>query len=431
MNTTNHIPTGLTMAVELQRRGVPFRIIDKTTKPVPTSNALAAQTRTVEIWKEQGLLADAISRGNKIVGLNVYTQERKLARLDFANLSSNEKYILAIAQHQTEAMMIEYLQKQQINVEMNVELTDLHELAAGVNVSLRHADGKTENLATDWLIACDGGHSVVRTQANIEFEGKELPQHFVLADIKAKTDLAADEFYIFLSKQGLLLFVSYDNEQSRIIAEVTHDPDLSGATSLTYEQVQRLAEKRCPFKLEFPEPIWTSGFWIHEHMANEFRRNRIFLAGDAAHIHSPAGGQGMNTGIQDAYNLAWKLALVIQQKAHPVILDSYFQERAPVAKAILRNTTLLTRMMTSRNALLCAVRNFVLWQAAKISKITKKIEDNVTELAIHYSSNLLVKDCLGNQAGPKAGTLLSSNLMDATHGTEYYLLRVKIPNQPT
>lgn len=425
-------PTGLTMAVELQRYGIPFRIIDKHTKPVLTSNALGVQIRTLEVWDDMGILDAALAQGNKLRGMNVYAKKQQIAHINLGVIKNSYNFLLGLPQRQTETLLINELSKKNIAIEMEVELIDFKENEKFILATVKHKNGEIEQIKTDWLIACDGGHSFIREKANVPFNGRELPQHFVLADAEIHSELPLDEANLFISDKGIFVLLKFDDKYTRIIAEVSNVSELSKAKSLTYDQVKKLAEERCPFKLDIREPIWSSGFWIHEKIVPNYRDNRIFFAGDAAHIHSPVGGQGMNTGIQDAYNLAWKLALVIQGKAKPIILGTYNSERHPVGEAVLRATTLMTHIVALHNRLLIAIRNWFISHAMKIKRLQEKFIDNVSQLKIHYQANILVDDCLGNQPGPRAGTSMldvkfydqdkSERLFDLVRGIQFVLL---------
>lgn len=421
-------PTGLTTAVELQRYGIPFRIIDKQIKPVKTSNALAVHVRTLELWDDLGILTAALAAGNPLRGMNIYANNKRLAHVDFDILQTSFPFVLGLAQRETEVILMQHLQEKNIPIEMEVDIIDFKEDISGVDVILQHKDGTQENLHADWLIACDGGHSFIREKLQLPFIGKELPQHFVLADMEIHSTLPLHEMNMFASDQGLFMIAQYDKTHARIIADVTHDPELREAKSLTDAQINKLAAERCPIKLELSPAIWTSGFWLHERITPQYRHHRIFFAGDAAHVHSPAGGQGMNTGIQDAYNLAWKLALVIQKKAKTILLDTYQAERYPVGKNVLRETTLLTNVMTVRNRFLRWLRDFVIAFALKQQKIRKKFASTMTLLTIKYNDNLLVQDYLRHQSGPPAGTRMLDvkydyqRLFDLVRGTQFVLL---------
>lgn len=397
-------PTGLSMAIELNRYGIPCRIVDKRIKPVETSNALAAQTRTLEVWDDIGLLQRALERGIPLKGANLFSKDKQIAEITFSHLKSSFHFLLGISQHQIEEMLIEYLKEKDIFVEYQTELMNLISSNDSVEVSLKRPDATEEKLKPDWVIGCDGGHSQVREQSGIPFIGKELTQHFMLADLEIKSDLTKNKLNLFTSPKGILAIISFNDKYSRLIIDATHDPELKTAKSLTFAQLKRVVNERCPFDLEMKEPIWTSGFWIHARMAETFQMGRVFLAGDAAHIHSPAGGQGMNTGVQDANNLAWKLAWVMQGKANKVILETYNIERQSVASGILKGTTALTKVMTFKNPILQFLRNsFIAWASRSI-KLQTFFTNTLAQLNIHYPSNLLVEDYLGKKPGPKAGT---------------------------
>jgi 2-polyprenyl-6-methoxyphenol hydroxylase-like FAD-dependent oxidoreductase len=408
-------PTGLSMAIELERYGIACRILDKQIKPVSTSNALVAQTRTLEVWDDIGLIEKALACGIPLKGGNFFSKNKQIADLDFNNLESYYQFVLGISQHQTEEMLLSFLKDKGITVAMSTNLLDLSIYPTHVLTTVSRPDGTEEQIKSQWLVACDGGRSWIREKCHIPFEGKELPQHFVLADVEITSELMHDKLNMFTSPKGILAIIQFDKKYSRIIAEVTGDAELQKAKSLTFAQVKRLVEERCPFSVEIKEPVWTSGFWIHERLAKDFQVKRVFFAGDAAHIHSPAGGQGMNTGIQDVNNLAWKLAAVIQGKSPESILKTYTQERQAVARQVLKSTTLLTKIMTLRNPLLQYIRNWLIATLANSKKYQIKITNTLTQLLIQYQENMLVKDYLGDQAGPKSGSrMLDVNLNQIT-----------------
>ena len=422
-------PTGLSMAAELERHGVKCRIIDEQIKPVTTSNALAVQTRSLEMWDDMRLLSSALSRGFTVRAAN-FRFGSHIARVEFTILDSLYPYVLGLSQQQTETMLQEYLKQKNIPIEMPVELVELYEQSDGIVASLKSKNGTIEKVQADWLIACDGGHSFVRSKLNLPFPGKELEEHFVLADIKMESELSHHELNAFLADIGPLLFIPYSKEYTRVIAEVSRDPELQAAKSLTLEQIKQLIAKRCSIPVSIVgEPIWTSGFWIHERIINKYRHNRIFFAGDAAHIHSPAGGQGMNTGMQDAYNLVWKLALHINKKVSPDILVTYQVERYGVAKDVLRNSTFLTRMVAIKNPILLGLRNLIVPMIFKITNIRKKLAMKLTQLSIQYPESMLVQDCMKHQSGPKSGMRMldvklseTERLLSVVRGTQFCLL---------
>jgi 2-polyprenyl-6-methoxyphenol hydroxylase-like FAD-dependent oxidoreductase len=433
---SNHIPvlivgagpTGLTFAIQLQRYGIPFRIIDKQTKPVITSNALAVQICTLEIWNELGILSKALPLGNKIEGLNIFSNKTRIANIELKDVKSSFPFILGLSQHQTETIMLEDLKEKNVHVEMNTDLISFAEKGSQISVSIQHLDRQVETLTTDWLIACDGGHSLIREKLNIPFQGKELPEHFVLADAEIKSELSPHQAYIFSSSDGPFMLIHYNHQYTRIIAEVSHDPILKQAKTLTFDQVKQLAKERFPFTMQISEPVWTSGFWIHEKIIKEYQHGHIFFVGDAAHIHSPAGGQGMNTGIQDAYNLSWKLALVLKNELNPQALSTYQQERKPVGEKVLKETTALTRMVSMHNPFLVFLRNIFVAFIFKFKFFRRAFANNFSQIKLHYSENLLIKNNAKFHLGPKAGTRMrdvmydNKKLSDLTQGPQFCLL---------
>jgi len=398
-------PTGLSMAVELQRCGIPFRIFDKQNKPVISSNALAIQTRTLEVWDDLNLISIALKHGIKITEGNIFSGDKTIGEIQFNKLNSFYHFVLGLSQHQTEKMLLSQLAEKHIFVEMHTELKDLIQTKDGITLVIADVKGE-DQIHAEWVIACDGAHSWVREKCNIAFAGKELPQHFVLADLEIETEFTKNRLNLFTSPKGILATIPFDAKYTRLIADTTDDPELKTATRLTFAQIQRLVAERCSFQLKMKDPVWTSGFWIHERMVKTMQSGQIFFAGDSAHIHSPAGGQGMNTGIQDANNLAWKLALVIKKQADATILQTYDSERKAVAKKVLRNTTLLTRMMTLRNPILLRLRNMMISSILNSASRQKKMINTLAQLNIAYAESALVKEYLPHQSGPKAGTRL-------------------------
>ncbi|OAI49033.1 hypothetical protein AYO45_03665 [Gammaproteobacteria bacterium SCGC AG-212-F23] len=411
-------PTGLSMALNLKRYQIPFRIIDAQMKPVPTSNALAVQSRTLEVWDDMGLIQEALRRGVKINELKMYDHDKNIVSIDLNTLESAYPFVLGLAQHETEKMFLDALSQENITVEMPVELIDFAEQQENIRVQLRHADGKEETIYVDWLIAADGGHSFVRKKLNLAFKGRELPQHFVLADFILEKNIAAHKAMLFLS-QSLLALFHYAENEVRLIADVSMDPELKSAKTLTDEQIFRLIKERCPFPLTIQKILWTSGFWIHERLISQYAHNRIFFAGDAAHLHSPVGGLGMNTGIQDAYNLAWKLALVIRGRAKKSLLSTYNSERHTVGKKLLRGTGILTTIMTLHNVFWRKLRDFLYSWIFKYKNNQKRMAMTISQLTITYEKSLLTHN--GGMRMPYVG-VLHQQLFEQVRGTQFCLL---------
>lgn len=358
-------PTGLTVATLLARHGVNFRIIDKSTAPTDQSRALGVQARTLELWDKVGLADAAIAEGMPLNALHLLTK-RTVAQQgsgkpflvlgDAGQAFTPYPFLLILEQNKIERMLLADLTAQLAStteaVERNTEIIALTQDANAVHITLRHGDGREEMLATRWLIAADGAHSFVRRALNLGFAGATYPEALFVADIEMSWPLVRDKFYVEIPQQGLLAFfpmrgAGYSQERYRLLGRIP--TELENKATITQADLQQLLDHHSVVAGKITATHWVSTYRIHKRMVENFRAGRVFLAGDAAHIHSPAGGQGMNTGIQDGWNLAWKLALVVRGEAHPVLLESYAPERMPVARAILNGTDRGFSFIASKN----------------------------------------------------------------------------------
>jgi len=386
-------PTGLTMACELARRGISCRIIDQRAEPIQTSNALAVHARTLEVWQDMGLIEEALSEGHMLHSFNVHANGKRIVRIQLSHIDSPYPFVLSLPQAKTEEMLTRYLQRYEVAVERGVTLTELDQNDSVVRVTLTQTDGTTEEVETQWLIACDGGHSQVRERLGLSFEGVDLPEYFVMADLYVQSELKKDEMNAFFSKEGPFAIIPLTAQGfSRVFAEVSHESELSKTKSATLKDFERLAKERCSVPLKLSQPDWSSSFQTHRRISEQYRVNRILLAGDCAHLHSPAGGQGMNTGIQDAYNLAWKLALVIENKAKAQLLDSYEPERRPVAQKVLKETTWMTHLVSINTPLLQRIRNTALSLITQHRKIREHFAEQIAEINFDYCSSPIVQE---------------------------------------
>jgi 2-polyprenyl-6-methoxyphenol hydroxylase-like FAD-dependent oxidoreductase len=335
-------PVGLTLACELLRHGVACRIIDMGEGPSVWSKAAAVQTRTLEIFDDMGLIAEVLARGKPVYGVSIYSGDKRVGRLHIELHDTPYPYMLGISQRDTELLLGEHLVRLGGRIERGVKLQGFTQNEDGVTADLEGPDGKKEQARAAWLIGCDGAHSSVRKALGLSFEGSTFEQSLIQADIKASIPVAHDEHeaVLFLSPSGAAGFLPVFAEGRYRLIVMAPPEDRSEPT---LENFRSLVAERCPPGTELTDPGWMIGFRFHSRIAPSYRTDRVFLAGDAAHIHSPAGAQGMNLGIQDAYNLAWKLALVARGAGRPALLDSYHPERHPVAATIVKTTDLGTR----------------------------------------------------------------------------------------
>ncbi|POF61272.1 monooxygenase [Novacetimonas maltaceti] len=396
-------PVGLTMAAELVRYGMPVRIVDKLPTRTTQSRALAIWSRTLELLEVAGGADAFVAAGLHAKAVSLHAGRRTLARIPFGTVASPFNYLLMIPQSETERLLEEHLRTLGGTVERGTELTDFVDRDDGVSCTLSHAGGRTETLEAAWLIGCDGAHSFVRGRLGLPFEGDTLRTGFVIADVRvAGLAIPPDEPAIFWHPDGAVMFFPISRDRYRIIADLgsvaVHMPDLG--------EMQGIVERRGPGGIRLSDPVWLSDFGVNERKVHDYRRGHVFLAGDAAHIHSPAGGQGMNMGMQDAFNLAWKLALVAQQAARPSLLDSYSSERSGVARHILAESGRMTRMVLLRPHLAQRVRNLVVKQVFRIPAIRHAVASRLSGILIGYPDSPLNGGTSRGLRGPGPGQRL-------------------------
>ena len=348
-------PTGLTAAVELSRLGVDVRIVDRAVRPSAESRALAVQARTMELLRVRGVGDEMLALGNRARAAGLYAGDRKLAPIELHRMPSTFNFILMLAQSETERLLTEQLARQGVKVERGVEVTSVRPGAETVTVTLRGTEGGREHVDASYVIAADGPHSALRKALGVPFPGRTLPQDYVLADLHIAGDLPEDEVSIFLGRHGFVAVFPMGRGRFRMMAT---DPDrrLVGDSEPTVDQMQELYDRTVGVPARLHDVNWSSRFRINSRHVPTMRMGRVFFGGDAAHVHSPAGGQGMNVGIQDMVNLSWKVAMVLDGRARATLLDTYSPERLPVIRTVVRFTEIGTRVFNSTNPLVHALR---------------------------------------------------------------------------
>jgi 2-polyprenyl-6-methoxyphenol hydroxylase-like FAD-dependent oxidoreductase len=345
-------PVGLTMAAELTRHGASCRIIDRLAEQMPYCRAIGVTPRTLEVWDDIGVARDMIDAGLWLEGrrLIIDGQPPRDERLEFSDLPYAE---LGLPQYETERLLNRHLNSFGIAVEHSVELAALSQRSDRVAVELRRVDGSIEQAFFSYVVGCDGAHSAVRHALGIPFEGDAFPMMFMLGDVQIGWDLprgtalraispvendAPDMFIaIPLPEPGRYRVSMLAKGAAADIAGMQHGIQ-SEMRRPELAELQAVADDLLPDRPRLSDLRWSSLFRISMRLARHYRQGRVFIAGDAAHIHPPTGGQGMNTGIQDAYNLAWKLALVTKDAAPETLLDSYEAERRPVGAEVVART---------------------------------------------------------------------------------------------
>lgn len=340
-------PAGLMMACQLTLHNISFRIIDKKASPVICSGALVIQARTLEILQQLGLTQKAIKAGITAQSLNIRFNNKKPIALDFsdaANDLSRFPFLLMLEQWKTENLLEEFLKEHNQKVENNTELLGFAQQNEYVISEIKRPDGSIEAVNSKFLIGADGNGSLVRTQLKIPFPGKTHKPLLFISDCEAQLPFSGQEICFAFSKKYTAGFFPLTGNRHRVDGLI---PALQGNEAVSFDEVKDFFAVDSGAEVKLKNPQWFSVFRSHSRCVTSYRQKRCFLAGDAAHVHSPVGAQGMNTGIQDAYNLAWKLAFFIQGKASADLLDSYEQERRPVALNVIRFTDFAYKLMTS------------------------------------------------------------------------------------
>lgn len=394
-------PVGLFCAYELKRYGLNCRLIDKKNSLSEQSKALGLHIRTLDLFTDVGLIDEVLAQGQRVTGVVFKSQGKTLMHTTFESIKANRHFLIDLPQNKTERILYEGLLAKGLNVEWQTTLHALSQHEEGVVATVVNEQGMQEEIHASWLIACDGAHSTVRHLSQLAFIGAGYPQQWWLADLLIDWALPDDKMMIYLSKEGPLACFPMGNKRYRLVltapASATKEPDLE---AIRQAFAVRSSDKGC-----LTEPLWITTFSLHHRQIQHYRCQRVFFAGDAAHIHSPMGGQGLNTGLQDVYNLVWKLALVQNHQVSASLLDSYHAERFPVGKAVLVKTHVMTKMILWKNPLLIRLRNRLLSFMLSIPKIANTFARDVAELAISYAKSPIVND-LARDKRLRAGSYL-------------------------
>jgi 2-polyprenyl-6-methoxyphenol hydroxylase-like FAD-dependent oxidoreductase len=383
-------PTGMTAALELSRLQIPIRIIEKMPEPATTSRAVGVQARTLELFEQRGLVERMLANGNPGVAGSIYGEGKRIFRLDFSRNGSRYGYMLFISQAETEANLRAALDKQQVTIEREVEFVALSQSENGDSVKaiLKHRDGSLEEVRCEYLIDTEGAHSISRTTLNLQFEGKTLDENYALGDLYIDGDLPATDFHIFSSEFGFMGLFPMGERRFRLIASnPLSKPNKDTAPSI--EELQQIYDQRSHIPARFHDMSWSSWFRINSRMVSRLHVRRVFLGGDSAHIHSPAGAQGMNTGIQDMINLAWKLAFVLKRQADPKLLDTYTHDRIPVIRNVLTKTEGLTDVIGSENPTFRSVFSHIAPWIVGTEFVQENSTERMSQLSLNYRDSPL------------------------------------------
>jgi 2-polyprenyl-6-methoxyphenol hydroxylase-like FAD-dependent oxidoreductase len=382
-------PVGLTAAAMLAAYGIRTVVLDGADGPAEHSRAAVVHARTLETLEPLGVVEGMLDRGVVVPHFGVRDRDRRLLSVPFGRLPTAHPYTLMLPQDETERLLRGSLRRFGGEISWGHQVKGVRQDSWGVELAVGSPRGE-QRLRARYVVGSDGVHSSVRESVGIPFEGATYPESFVLADVRMDWGLPDDEVQLFFSPEGLVVVAPLPGERRhRIVATVDEappEPSLSDVQALLGARGPRTPRPRVE------EVLWSSRFRVHHRVAARYRDGAVFLAGDAAHVHSPAGGQGMNTGIQDAANLAWKLALVLGGQAPDPLLDSYERERRPVARAVVSTANRLTRLATMRAPLARRLRNALIPMVGRIGRLPEKLATNLAGLDVAYADGWSVDD---------------------------------------
>jgi 2-polyprenyl-6-methoxyphenol hydroxylase-like FAD-dependent oxidoreductase len=379
-------PVGLFLANECARRGIRWRLIEARSGQSQQSKALAVFPRTLEIFDMAGIADPFLEVANRVTSVAVVAQQRPLARLRFEPDGTPYPFVGMVPQDVTEKILVGELCRKGGAVEYDTTFISAVDRDGAITATLERK-GERFEVTASFLVGCDGAHSAVRHLLNLSFEGAQYSGSFMLADVDTNEVLAGDELHLCPSEFGPLAIFPMSATRSRLVATV--DRTEEDAPSLEF--VRMVVAQRAPTGFKALALRWSSYFHIHHRHVARLSVGRIFIAGDAAHIHSPFGGQGMNTGLQDVWNLAWKLDLAVRSRASKHLLDSYTAERYPIIKGVIETTHRLTWALGTASKLAQAVRNTVIPVVSRLSAFQKRFVQNLSELAICYTGSPIVE----------------------------------------
>jgi 2-polyprenyl-6-methoxyphenol hydroxylase-like FAD-dependent oxidoreductase len=379
-------PVGLFLANECARRNLRWRLIEERPSQSEHSKALAIFPRTLEIFDMAGIAAPFLERANRVTKVAVMICDRTLAHMKFEPHDSPYSFVAMVPQDVTERLLVEELRRKGGNIEYETKFISAEQDDDGVNVTVEHR-GESNEVRAAVVVGCDGAHSAVRHQLNLPFEGAEYKGSFLLADVETNDALPADEMQLCPSEFGPVAIFPMSASRRRVVATIGNVE--GDAPSL--DLVRNTLAQRAPRSIQARALHWSSYFRIHHRQVARLRDGRIFIAGDAAHIHSPFGGQGMNTGLHDVWNLVWKLELFLRGRGNQELLDSYSSERLPVIKSVIATTDLMTKVLGTPNKWAQVLRDAAIPMVSHLAPFQHAFVQRLSELDIAYKGSPIVE----------------------------------------
>jgi 2-polyprenyl-6-methoxyphenol hydroxylase-like FAD-dependent oxidoreductase len=412
-------PTGLSLACQLTRYGVDFILIEKNESVTRFSKALGVHARTLEIYEQLGLAEKAVERGAVASKFRLLEGGEVRGELPFSDIGQNLSpypFMLVLEQNKNEQLLYEYLESHGKDVLWSTELESFAQDETGVSVKIKGAGGEASTIQAQYLVGCDGAKSPVRHALGLSFEGGTFERLFYVADAQIDWDLPHDAVQVCLARDVFTAFFPMKGEKRyRIVGTFPEGVDKEEG-EVVYEEIEQQIKDEAKLALEISNVNWFSLYKVHTRRVNRFSEGRCFVAGDAAHIHSPAGAQGMNTGIQDAYNLAWKLAFVSKGRAGAQLLETYNEERLENAKRLLETTDRMFELGAGSNWLVSFIRTTIFPPLAgyliSFDIVKKIIFPILSQIGINYRDCSLSDHASDDDFEVKAGDRMPYFLID-------------------
>lgn len=415
-------PTGLATAVHLALHQIPVRVIDAAESPATTSRALGLQSRGAEVLERIGALGDLPERSQELLTMSYNEGPRTVLRLQVGRaVGAMTKPTLLISQAEVEGALRRRLEELGGTVEWDHRLVDASQSESGVTATV-HAHGTERHIDASWLIGCDGAHSMVRRIASIDFPGRRLIDRLLMIDVRADWPYDRNGSTTWMETGRMLSVTALPDSGWRVFSEAGPGTPTDLPAAQITERVLSEFSRRSGTAIDTVEKVlWASEFRIHRRLATAYRRGRLLIAGDAAHIQSPTGGQGQNTGLGDAENLGWKLALVASGRADPQLLDTYEAERRPLARNVLAATSTAVTVMLPENRWQRALRDRIVMPAIRLPQVQRRLLAAASQLRINYRSGPLGGTSFGWAPSPRPGDRVPEARCRTADGTEITL----------
>jgi 2-polyprenyl-6-methoxyphenol hydroxylase-like FAD-dependent oxidoreductase len=402
-------PTGLALAVQLIRNGIDFVIIDKTETITPYSKAIGVQARTLEIYDQIGLADAAVRQGTIGEKIRMFAGGELRAEFDFGNIGEGMSpfpFVLMLEQSKNETLLYDYIRTSGQDVVWSTELENLKQDADGVTASVKHVDGTRDEINAKYMVGCDGPRSLTRHLLGLEFEGSTFERVFYVADAQIDWQMDHNALQICLAEESFVIFFPLKGDKRWRIVGTFPDEFSKDTDEILYEEIEQRIKEQAEIELDIHDVEWFSTYKVHSRHVEKFSSGRCFLAGDSAHVHTPVGAQGMNTGIQDGYNLAWKLAMTLRGEAGDKLLDTYNDERLANAKNLLRTTDRMFHLAADDDWYIAFLRvhvlPFVAGTLLGFDSIKRLLFPLVSQIGINYrKSRLSVGDDFKIKAGDR------------------------------